>query len=215
LTLIKCPHCGHTVLSVASHCPGCSRPLGQAFLGLNHEGALAQCRECGHQVRTRTRMCPHCGAQDPARWSRAARTALMATLGVGALVVLALVATSRRLADGTLPAVATPETTATVVARPETTTAPPAPTTATASAGDTVSKSANADSSAGLQTRWTTSWVNLRSAPSNEAPIVRVLRPGTAVHGTAAKWGWWATHLSGDSVGYVAGALLSTREPGG
>ena len=237
------------MLSIASHCPACERPVGQTFLPLDHEGALAQCRSCGHQVRTRTRVCPNCGAQDPAHWPRAARSALAATVGVAAVVVLTLMATSKELPDhaGGRGAVVPPETTVTVAAQPETTaTTPaaapassatvqpadpaPAPSTAVsprpqppvadstpgpvAAAPIPARPDSSALLSSALQTRWTTTWVNVRDEPSDGAPILRVLGPATAVRGAAARWGWWAVRLGGDSVGYIAGALLSSRKPG-
>ncbi len=256
MTLIKCSHCGHTVLSVASHCPACSRPLGQTFLGLEHEGALSQCRSCGHQVRTRTRVCPNCGAQDPARWPRAARSALAAALGVAVVVLLALIASGKGLPNQAPRAA--PATTPREAARPETaatrTTPADTPSTASARARHAAPLAADsaprqsADSAAAqrlaaaarreqpeepaateasvaappaptlrsstLQTRWTTVWVNVRGGPSNTAPVVRVLAPGTAVRGAEGKWGWWAVRLGGDTVGYIAGELLSNRQPG-
>ena len=65
-----------------------------------------------------------------------------------------------------------------------------------------------------LQTRWTTTWVNVRGEPSNDAPILRVLGPATPVQGAVDKWGWWTVRLGRDSVGYISGALLSSRKPG-
>lgn len=244
------------MLSVASHCPACSRPLGQTFLPLDHQGALAQCRSCGHQVRTRTHVCPNCGAQDPARWPRAARSALAAAAGVAAVGVLAMVVTTNGLPGHAAPSLAAAATRPSTMARPETArvervrpgsktgrvaaphatpaapkapvhhaspavadSAPriatdpvasraPAPTTLVTAAG------AAATAATVPETRWTTTWVNVRTGPSNEAPVLRVLGPGTAVQVTVGKWGWWAVRVGSDSVGYVAGELLSDRKPG-
>ena len=75
----------------------------------------------------------------------------------------------------------------------------------TATVGDTPS----------LQTRWVADWSNMRRSPSNEAPVVRVIPPGTMVRGTPSKWGWWAIQYQGDTVGYVAGSLLRPSRPPG
>jgi hypothetical protein len=63
------------------------------------------------------------------------------------------------------------------------------------------------------RTRWTRLWVNVRNAPEEGAPIARVLRPGTRVEGEERRYGWWVVYVEGDSAGFVAGALLSSRAP--
>src|SRR6185295_15006762 len=89
MTLIKCPHCGHSVLSVASRCATCNRELGPNFLGPEHVGELAECRSCGNPVRSASRFCPKCGATSPAKRSRLARPVLSLTaiFLLGVLVV--------------------------------------------------------------------------------------------------------------------------------
>ncbi len=53
----------------------------------------------------------------------------------------------------------------------------------------------------------------MRTAPANAAPVVRVLAPGTMVRATPGKWGWWAIQWNGDTIGYIAGALLRSSRP--
>jgi hypothetical protein len=62
-------------------------------------------------------------------------------------------------------------------------------------------------------TRWTQMWTNVRRRPEEDAPIARVLRPGTRVEGEPRRYGWWVIYVGGDSAGYVAGGLLSSRAP--
>ena len=78
-----------------------------------------------------------------------------------------------------------------------------------------VAAAATASDTTSLQTRWVAEWANMRRLPSNEAPVVRVLPPGTMVRGTPSKWGWWAIQYQGDTVGYVAGSLLRPSRPPG
>lgn len=102
-----------------------------------------------------------------------------------------------------------------VVARPLRALEPPVRVTAPDSPAPTsppVDAGTPADTS-GLKTRWVADWSNMRRLPSNEAPVVRVLAPGTMVRGTPGKWGWWAIQYQGDTVGYVAGALLRPSRP--
>lgn len=60
-----------------------------------------------------------------------------------------------------------------------------------------------------LQTRWTNAWANMRLGPDTTARVLRALPPGTEVSGARGALGWWAIQLADDSVGFIAGALLS------
>jgi hypothetical protein len=62
-----------------------------------------------------------------------------------------------------------------------------------------------------LQPKWAKDWANVRQRPDANAPILQMLRPGTRVDGRAGENGWWLVFINGDSVGYVAGALLTSR----
>jgi RNA polymerase subunit RPABC4/transcription elongation factor Spt4 len=244
VTLTKCPNCGHTVLSVASQCPACAGPLTSTFLGLEHQGELAECRSCGRPVRSRTAVCPHCGIPKPAG-RRADPRLVLPLLAAGLLAVMAVALRDRAFrparADSTvvsetaLAPAATPAASQAVEApalvaaapkpRPESTrTDTPAgqparavdsarPTAQpTVAANSTLTDLANMDSAAllgaGLERRWTVDWSNMHRTPRNGSPIVRVLPPGTEVHVAQDKWGWWAILWKGDTVGYIAGALL-------
>jgi hypothetical protein len=61
--------------------------------------------------------------------------------------------------------------------------------------------------------RWTTLWANVRAEPRDSALVVEVLRPGTLIEGIRHPSGWWLVFVDGDSIGYVAGALLSAEPP--
>ena len=64
-----------------------------------------------------------------------------------------------------------------------------------------------------LQTRWTIQWANARAEPREDALILEELPPGTQVEGVRHRSGWWLVYIYGDSVGYVAGALLRAQLP--
>jgi ribosomal protein L37E len=196
---------------------------GSTFLGLEHQGELAQCRSCGHPVRSRTAVCPHCGAERPARHRPALRIAVPAAVAVLGALGLALVARQLAFQRASQPAepvarallAAPPD-----VARPIRAAPPVRRTPATGGLAEVVSArqaSGVADSPAGagasLQTRWVADWSNMRRAPANEAAIVRVLPPDTEVRAAPSKWGWWAIVWQGDTVGYIAGALLRPSRP--
>lgn len=68
MTLIKCPNCGKTVLSVASVCPGCAVPLTRERPPHTWAGTLTECRRCGHPVTTEASVCPHCAIRKPGQY---------------------------------------------------------------------------------------------------------------------------------------------------
>lgn len=217
MTLTKCPTCGHTVLSVASHCPACSRALTSTFLGLEHQGELAECRSCGRPVRSRTVVCPHCGIPSPAR-QRLNLQFLLIPVAAALLGLMAIALRDRAFrparADSTVAAVTS--TAPQVVVAPAVVAAPPSVPAESAGAESLAAVAvgvADSMAEAGLQRRWTADWSNMRRAPHNESPVVRVLAPGTEVHVAENKWGWWAILWKGDTVGYIAGALLRPRHP--
>jgi hypothetical protein len=65
----------------------------------------------------------------------------------------------------------------------------------------------------GLTIKWTTDWVNVRQRPMDNAHVIRILRPGTRIEAKARRYGWWLVFAGADSVGYVAGSLVSSRAP--
>jgi RNA polymerase subunit RPABC4/transcription elongation factor Spt4 len=239
VSLTKCPHCGHTVLSVASQCPACSGALTSTFLGLEHEGELAECRSCGRPVRSRTAVCPHCGVPHPVR-GRARRTWGLLLLAA-ALLGLLVVAQRDRFQPAPAGSAVAPERTPAprAVVAPALVAANARPgaeragaATLDPRAGDSAGATPNAATdpretlprvtadmdpaallAAGLQRKWTMDWSNLRRGPHNASPVVRVLPPGTEVHVARNRWGWWAVVWQSDTVGYIAGALLRATRP--
>lgn len=216
MTLIKCPECGHTVLSVASTCPNCSRRLTPdpiaAAGGLND---LVECPRCSKLLDRRTPTCRHCGYA--ARRARRVRRAAVIAAGVTVVAVIWGISLKApppdKTAARTVPtpeepagpleemmiARAAPDTTATDLpaARPGLAPPPeppePIPTDRPA--------------------RWTNNWVNVREDRSGDAPVVRILRPGTRVEVGDRARGWWAVSIDGVPVGYVASDLLDTVPP--
>lgn len=208
MTLIKCPQCGHTVLSVASQCPACHGTLGPTYLGREYAGDLAQCRSCGCRVRSGTPACPHCGVRDPAGRGRLARQLLW-----GAAVVLTLAGAALALRPLLRPEA--PPAAVDLVTPPAPAAPSPAWQTEAVPAPSGQAATATRDTAAALavRTRWTSTWANVRQGPDTSAPVVRVLPPGTEVIGTRGQWGWWTIRWGGDSVGYIAGALLVPTQP--
>lgn len=97
MTLIKCPNCGRTVLSVASVCPRCSVPLTRERPPHTWAGTLTECRRCGHPVTTETSVCPHCSIRKPGRY--VISPVALAVLAVALVSTVTLGVVVPRLAD--------------------------------------------------------------------------------------------------------------------
>ena len=232
MTLIKCPHCGHTVLSVATVCPTCSSRLSEQHFPLSSGGALTECRRCGHPVYSRVEVCPHCGVRRPS----GRRTSPLAYAGLFAAVLVAV--TTRVTAPPGVPspsespadvlatapvvAVQAPVATGDSAARafsasvasdsarsdsvaPDSVPAPPA-----AVIGEPDSAAARPAATA-TRSRWAVRWANVRAAPADEAPVVTLLRPGQRVDVGEPRRGWVPIYLDGEVLGYTANGLLASR----
>lgn len=219
MTLIKCPNCGHTVSSVASKCPQCGTLLSEYRFIQGQSGALTGCRRCARKVLSGATVCPYCGTPKPGRRIPYAAGALLLAAVVPALVLAAL---QQRAPGAAVPQggpeqaqqptqqAPAEESAPQATGAPEAPAAqePPQPRQAPLSVGPGLA----APPAAG--TRWTLDWTNVREARALDAPVVRVLKPGTAVQVGDRVNGWWAVYLEGRLVGYAAGSLLAATPPG-
>ena len=201
MALVKCPRCGHTVLSVASACPKCSGLLTQEQFPPSRSGALTECRSCGRRVLTNASACLHCGVRSPGRRgvSLLTHSRLVRPGIIGVAVVLGVVAvrtttvlqsTSDRsaMAAPTLAARSLPPDSA----RPGATSLPRVPR---------------------VQTKWTSTWVNVRQGQGGNTAVVEILKPGQPVEVSNLQGGWWSVQRDGRHIGYVANALLRDERP--
>ncbi len=223
MTLIKCPNCGHTVSSVASKCPQCGTLLSEYRFIQGQSGALTECRRCARKVLSGATVCPYCGTPKPGRRIPYAAGALLLAAVVPALVLVALqerapgaAVPQRGPEQAQQPAQpapleeSAPQATGAPAARA--TQEPPPRREAPLSVGPAVGPGLGAPPS--TETRWTLDWTNVRQARGLDAPVVRVLKPGTAVQVGDRVSGWWAVYLEGRLVGYAAGSLLAATPPG-
>ncbi len=233
MTLIKCPSCGQTVLSLASVCPQCSTTLASHRFPVSWEGTLAECRRCGLPVSSRATVCHSCGARRPARRSAApaAITALVVVLA-GVLAARAVISRSEPLSDlanetspdpvlgakvveiastpPPVPAIRPPrEPLFPVAVAP----AAPAENGGPGAPGD--SAPAAVDPPPATRPRWVTdTWANVRVGPGDTTSVVVVLPPGRRVDaGAATDDGWQPVYVEGVRLGYVARFLLTSRPP--
>ncbi len=207
MTLIKCPACGHTVLSVASLCPNCHEQLGTESDASHAADELVHCRKCGELMTRRARRCPHCRYAHGTR-----RTAVFAIAAVVLLVVAGgwfVVSRQDRptpdpIAAELPPAAQTPNPP--VISAPvevETDTVPSVELSPEAVSSGSVSK----------VTRFALEWANIRAARGLDSDIIAILRPGQAVSVGDWERGWWGVYLGDSLVGYVAAVLMDTVPP--
>ena len=236
MALIKCSHCGHGVLSVATQCPKCAVPLRRTF-ELGGSGELAECRRCGHAVLSNASACANCGAGHPARsYTRGIVVATMALVAISGWVIMALTkehsqTQSRSSLSLVTRAIATPADSKSAELR-----SPPARLIFVAPADskqvtrpadvrplvDTARPTALAvsppapasDSSSAAQPKVVAGWANVREEPSGDAAVVKVLRPGQQVEVVQRRGGWWAVYADGRRLGYVSRSLLAEQAPG-
>ncbi len=230
MTLIKCPSCNHTILSLASRCPNCGFHLTQPRFQQGLSGSLAECRECGRKVLSKTRQCPYCGAQHPVRTGRTGLV-LGAAGVVAAFVVLTIAAqqleprppersgevakTPGAVGDLPLehPVEVTPRGSVTDAAPVG---AEPPGVEPGASRQGAAFAPARPEPSTALEEgvrRWVSNWANVREGRSLQSPVLRVLPPGREVVVANRVNGWWEVYLGGSFVGYIAGSLLLSELP--
>lgn len=220
MTLIKCPNCGHTVSSVASRCPQCGEQLSQFRFVQGEGGGLTECRRCARKVLSGAKICPYCGVARPGRRSPVAVLVLAVVLAAPALAIGALRNRTPQPPAAVLaqsaakPAVeATAEEPVAASFPPPVQAAPAEPAPLDPVQVPTPSPADSGATAVRTQTRWTNDWANVRERRELEAPVVRVLRPASAVQVSDRQMGWWALYLDGRMVGYVAGSLLNDRPP--
>ena len=211
-----CPSCGKSALPVATRCPGCGcafelrydRPAVDASpsrKGLFTAGALA--------------IIALLGANGLRQWGATDRSETH----------LAGMSAPPKSAPAPAPVVAAqPDST---VTRAERTAPPPAATVAVAASSQPPAKPAavvaapkapvartpapsriDRASSQGIA-RYASTWINVRSARSAQAPVVRVLKPGEAVQVDSLAEGWYQVVTADAVQGYADRRLLSDEVP--
>lgn len=219
MTLIKCPKCGQTVLSVATTCPKCQYLLTQNSLQQGGQSELITCRRCQKMIAAGSVTCEYCGY--PVRLRRRIRRIAWSVVAVAVVAVGAVVAVqiqgeyrpgggAERSMEPTLPLL---PPAAPVTARPETTGAPAETgrdttlTTPATAIPDTLRPPPNA------VLQYVAVWGNVRTARDTLSPALRRLAPGTAVLTARPLSGWYAIYVDSIFAGYMAGDLLERQPP--
>ncbi len=159
--------------------------------------SLVECSECGQKVASVASVCPRCscflgyGAAPggshitwPAPMLVTVLLLLAAILGIPKTID-----TESQPPASSIPARLTP---ATVTPPPTATPRPTGPST---------------------QTKWTSTWVNVREGRGSDTRIVQVLDPRQPVEVASLQGRWWSLHIDGKRIGYVANSVLQNESP--
>ncbi len=172
-----------------SHLTGHHRPHGPM--------RLMECAECGQKVASVASVCPRCSCffGHRAAPQRSNITLPIPVLVTGLVFVVAILGIPKSTnTESQPPTSATP-----VQLIPATITSPPTATPKTTGPS--------------TQTKWTSTWVNVREGRGSDTRIVQVLDPWQPVEVASREGRWWGLHIDGKRIGYVANSVLQNESP--
>lgn len=228
MVMIRCPNCGQRALDIATTCPQCHSILIQNPLETHNWGALRECGRCRKHIERNAAVCPYCGHR--VRAARLAARTVAAVAGLAVLVAAAVAAWRSGAVDSLRsvlragrpapeaqapvtvpsPALTPPADPMEVVAAPITASGPTDSAVTAEAPPPRATPAAVPVPAAGLVTRWTGEWANVRTARDTASEVVRVLAPNVAIEVGDMRQGWWALYLGGAFVGYIANSVLRT-----
>jgi hypothetical protein len=158
---------------------------------------LMECAECGQKVASVASVCPRCSCffGHPAAPRRSHITLRVPVLVTVLLLLVAVLGMAKRINTESQPP--TSSTPAQLI--PATITSPPiaAPRTTGPS----------------TQTKWTSTWVNVREGRGTDTRIVQILDPRQPVEVASPQGRWWDLYRDGKPIGYVANSVLRDESP--
>ena len=160
---------------------------------------LVDCPECGQKVAAVASVCPRCSRalslQRPADHRRSHSSWPVAMLVIVLLLLVAILGITKRINTESQPS---PSSTPAQLT-PATVTSPPTATPKTTGPS--------------TQTKWTSTWVNVREGRGTDTRIVQVLDPGQRVEVDSLQGRWWGLYIDGRRIGYVANSVLGDESP--
>jgi hypothetical protein len=233
MALIKCPHCGQTVLSVASLCPKCSSelvkvaevrpPIANYARGVMVAGSVTLAL-FGMAASAFLKDRPANSVRMVGVIDTAPKTVKVTPTGPISLRTISgplKVKPKTPRADTTAPrskqsidsAISNARTALARAVQPPTTERKALPvavlavSTPASVAIETPAPSISSQPSDTL-VKWSAGWANVRTSPSSDSQVVQVLRPGQQVAVARVGRGWFSVYANGRQVGYVARQLL-------
>ena len=160
---------------------------------------LIECPECGQKVASVASVCPGCSCalslQRPADPRRSHSSWPVPVLVVVVLLLFGVLGIRNR---GNLRSPPLPTSTSSQLT-PQAVVPPPAET-----------PEATGPST---QTKWTSTWVNVREGRGTDTRIVQVIDPGQRVEVDSLQGLWWAVVVDSESIGYIHNSVLRDESP--
>ena len=155
-----------------------------------------ECAECGQKVASVASVCPRCSCLFGHRPAprRSSITLPFSVLVTVPLLLVAILGISKRIKPESQAPTNTPtqSTSATIISPPTATPRTTGPST---------------------QTKWTSTWVNVREGRGSDTRIVQILDPRQPVEVASLQGRWWDLYIDGKPIGYVANAVLRDESP--
>lgn len=189
------------------------------------------CPSCGKAALPVATRCPRCGIGFDLRFDRPAvnpRPSRNGLMWAGLLALLALIAANglrqwagqKEVSIAGMPAPPLPSavtSTPAVAERdpvaPVATTARTEPAPVPAPARPSLPPPARRAALPAAAQRYASTWINVRSARSSQAPVLRVLQPGESVQVDSLAQGWYQIVTADEVQGYADRRLLSEAAP--
>ena len=158
---------------------------------------LMECAECGQKVASVASVCPRCSCFFGHRAAprRSNITLPVPVLVMVPLLLVAILGIAKRIDTESQP----PTSNTPAQLTPATITSPPAATPRTAGPS--------------TQTKWTSTWVNVREGRGSDTRIVQILDPRQPVEVASLQGRWWDLYIDGKPIGYVANSVLRDESP--
>ncbi len=168
---------------------------------------LIDCPECGQKVASAASVCPRCSCF---LGQRAAPKKSHITWPVPVFVTVLLLVAILGIPERTSTDLVIPKRIDTE-SQPPTSSTPAQLTPATVTTPPTATPRTTDPST---QTKWTSTWVNVREGRGTDTRVVAVIDPAQRVEVDSLRGSWWVVYLDGQPIGYVANSVLQNESPG-
>ena len=202
MPLIECPDCRARVSSVASICPHCHSQIGSSRWSAEERITHIFCHRCGSQIPLASSICCNCGTEEPKARHPLRSPAIVASVVVAiGLTVGGWIALSNPREDQAVREPSRPMVAASVLPSAVSPDPPELRPVEVRAAPKAVVPMA--------ETRWTTTWVNVRERPTTRAPVVGVLDPRVEIMVSDRAGSWWVAYRDGKRIGFVSNSVLA------
>jgi hypothetical protein len=162
---------------------------------------LIDCPSCGQKVASVASVCPRCSSFLRQRAAPGRESHIIWPIPVLVIVLvlsIVILGIPKRINTESQPPTSSPPAQLTP---PPATVAPPPIATPRTTGPST-------------QTKWISTWVNVREGRGTDTPIVQILSPGQPVEVGSLQGRWWDLYIDGERVGYVHNSVLQNESPG-